>query len=225
MGSFMKGQMCRVSILSGEAARAVGARQWSHIAVITPSVVGQLEPESEGCSALGAGKGVLSRVRCPVLAEPNIAVSSERAVRATAVLHSRHSCQLLGTQLLLMNHCHVCLHLALIGESMSAKPAGVLEVSLVHKALVDAHVVQGGKLLEAVRALGYIGQVVGALVFGQTAPACVALATLVALEGPSLGVTPHVAPVTAEGLELALANLAHIVALRSGGNLEQLMLV
>uniref|UniRef100_A0A6B0VBZ7 Uncharacterized protein n=1 Tax=Ixodes ricinus TaxID=34613 RepID=A0A6B0VBZ7_IXORI len=64
----------------------------------------------------------------------------------------------------------------------------------------------------------------GALVLGQAATARVAVAALVAQERLHLGVAPQVSPVAAEGLQPAVAHMAHVAAVTGMLHLQQLVL-
>lgn len=123
-----------------------------------------------------------------------------------------------------MHHGHVSLLLALVRELVAAQSAGKLEVAGVNQSLMIAHVVEGGKFLRAVRTLGGIGEVVGALMLGQTAPAGVTVTALIAQKWLGLRVASEMSPVAAECLQPTVTDLTQIVAFRSGLHVNQLML-
>lgn len=224
MGGAVQGHVRTVGVLSDEMSRAVRAHQRTAWSVLSPHVQRQLEPESESPVAHCAGERVAARVCCSVLTELQDTVGGKGTVGAVHVPHARHGIQLLACQFLLVHHSHVGLLLALIRELVAAQSARKLEVARVNQSLVIAHIIKGRKFLRAVRTLGGIGKVVGALVLGQTAPAGVTVTTLITQKRFGLCVASEMSPVAAERLQFTVADMTHIVAVRSGLHMNHLML-
>lgn len=213
VGGTVQSHMRGMGILSNKVPRTVWAHQRSSGPVLTAHVQRQLEPKCEGAVTLGAGEGVAACVGGLMLAELQGAVGGKGAVRAAHMPHTRHGFQFLGRQLLLVHNGHVGLLLALIRELVATQPASKLEIASVDQTFVVTHVVQGSKLFGAVWALGSIGKIMSALVLGQTAPAGVAVAALIAQEWFRLCVAPEMPPIATERLQPPVTDLADVIAI------------